>query len=206
MKNLQFLFETSLQPAQFFDGKIIKRHKKLLDSYYQNSDRLIQADSASAWFSSDRTKFFGPSRILSRIIYNYLDMLDRDLTIIDFGCGDGLFIKLLKSMGFLRVYGVDSNPLNSFYKFFKIEDCINQKIQKCDIFIGLNVAHELPYKDFLSLAKSYNPSLIFFDREFSRNLYSNQYYNNPEFFNIWYRKCFENTGINTELLFKVCDS
>lgn len=203
MKNLQYLFETSSQPIQFFDEKIIKRHKNLLDSYYLNCEDLIRADSAPSWFESDRTKFFGPSRILGRVLYNYFDMLDRDVKILDFGCGDGLFVKLLKSIGFLNVNGIDNNPLNNFHKFLNIENHINQKIKKCDIFIALNVAQGIPYKEFITLAKSYSPSLIIFDREYSRKCHSEQYYNNPDFFNIWHRKCFQGTGLKTELLIKL---
>ncbi|MFH1979292.1 MAG: methyltransferase domain-containing protein [Patescibacteria group bacterium] len=136
-------------------------------------------------------------------VYNFFDKLDKDIKILDVGCGSGYFLKKLKEMGFKDLRGAD---LKNFLK---------DKNEFEHSAVDLNL-EQLPYEDnsldvvtaFQTIEHLENYFLIM--REVHRVLKPGGIFifSIPNPYNIFYRIKFALTGnmtgfdpINDHLLF-----
>lgn len=168
-----------LSPVADWDTIITKRHAQTISTYYDN---WVARTNEHPVFGKGgwRCGFFHPGRFQNRYMYAFLQSLKFN-GLLDVGCYDGLLVQILCECG-IDAWGFEENYHAPYYDYLPLaKGKINSPQQKqCDIVLAFSVAQNFSNpKDFLDYIVSKNhgaPKILFFDREATRGLHMQVYY------------------------------
>jgi len=183
MANLSYLdtIANSLS-LNTIDDEIRTKHRNVLQKYYANIEHILVSHPlfSSGWSRHPATRFFGAGRFTSRVIYKFItEQIDKSKKILDFGCFDGVLVKILNDAGY-DAYGFELNNFDSIWNKIDIAHKINNyTFRNSDVVIAFNICHNWKPEEFFKIIESENkekPKLLFIDLEHSRKMHSEEYY------------------------------
>ena len=134
---------------------------KELQELYSGIDRNIAKGAVSCEIKSfvDNTSLVIATLKEMRItpIKKYFPKLNFQSSICDVGCGSGIYLAALQSIGFKNLYGIEYNAdsvelINNTFKFKKVvqgEIKCNPEIPKVDLITSYNVLEHVPNSSFV---------------------------------------------------------
>ena len=136
----------------------IKRKFKNANKTQKNTSVDLSVYNTQYYPVTDNPLKFSSARHIISVINKYY----KPRSVIDMGCGNGIFLKCWEESGVSEILGLDGNNINDDelyisrdkFKSVNFENYINQSDKKYDLAMSCEVAEHIPEKKALMFVKN----------------------------------------------------